>query len=134
MAKGERLHFVVITPERKVLEDSADFVAFTGHDGEIGILPKRAPLMCALGIGEFRYETGGRTQRLFLDGGFAQVLDNEITVLSPRAVPVEMITPEMVSAAEKAADEAQGSDPDAVEARRKAEARARALRHLQTAK
>ena len=82
----------VITPERKVLECQARFAAFPAHDGEMGILSHRAPLVCKLGIGILRVEATGsdvsdgqqaepRPGRhvLFVDGGFAQVVENTLT-------------------------------------------------------
>ena len=92
----------VITPERKVLECDATFVAFPAHDGEMGVLRKRAPLVCKLGIGPLRIETtdpsrdpnpsrdregAGSTKAhvFFIDEGFAQVLDNRLTILTEQA-------------------------------------------------
>jgi len=74
VAEDRPIKFVVVTPERKVLEQTADAVVIPAHDGELGILRDRAPLMCELGIGQMRYQKGGATRRLFIDGGFAQVL------------------------------------------------------------
>lgn len=85
----------VITPERNVLECDATFAAFPAHDGEMGILPRRAPLVCKLGIGVLRVEAadpshdrpeaaGGR-HVLFIDGGFAQVVHNRLTILTEQA-------------------------------------------------
>ncbi len=129
MAKGH-IEFVVITPERRVLKESTDSLVFSAHDGEIGLLPGRAPLMCELGIGQLRYSAGGQTRRLFIDGGFAQVRDNQVSILTQQAVPAEAITPELISAAEQALQQVQGTDPAAVDAREKAQQRLRVLREL----
>ncbi len=86
----------VITPERKVLECDATFVAFPAHDGEIGIMRGRAPLVCKLGIGTLRIEATGpiRDRKgaadggkhvLFVDQGFAQMLDNRLSILTQQA-------------------------------------------------
>ncbi len=85
MASPDTFHCTVITPERKVLECDAKFVAFPAHDGEIGILTRRAPLVCKLGIGAMRIETADHKQEMFIDGGFAQVLDNRLTILTEQA-------------------------------------------------
>ena len=47
----------ILTPERAVLDTSASFVAIPAHDGEIGIMVSRAPLLCRLGVGIVRMET-----------------------------------------------------------------------------
>ena len=72
----------IVTPERAILDEPADFVALPMFDGEVGILPGRAALIGRLGIGELRVRRGTETKRLFVDGGFAQVRDNVVTVLT----------------------------------------------------
>ena len=86
MAKSDLFHVSVVTPERAVLEADARFVALPAHDGEIGILAHRAPLLVRLGIGELRAEKAdGGVDRFFVDGGFAQMVENRLTVLTEQA-------------------------------------------------
>jgi F-type H+-transporting ATPase subunit epsilon len=61
------------------------------YDGELGVLPGRAPLIGRLGYGELRIRSGVETRRFYVDGGFAQVRDNVVTVLTPRALRAEEI-------------------------------------------
>lgn len=91
MSQGasKKVFCLVVTPERTVLEASADFVAFTAFDGEVGVMPGRAPLVARMGSGELRLTTGGSSRRFFVDGGFAQVHKNVVTILTPRAHSVE---------------------------------------------
>ena len=89
MTKTETFHCSVITPERAVLECEARFVAFPAHDGEVGVLPNRAPLVCKMGIGELRVQAGDTTHALFVDGGFAQMLNNRLTILTEQARRVQ---------------------------------------------
>jgi len=84
---------VVVTPERTVLDDTVDFVALPMFDGELGVLPGRAPLIGRLGPGELRTRKGADLKRFFVDGGFAQVRGNVVTVLTPRAMPGSEIDP-----------------------------------------
>jgi F-type H+-transporting ATPase subunit epsilon len=92
MARTDTFHCSVITPERAVLETEATFVAFPAHDGEVGILRNRAPLLYKLGAGELRVETPeAGTQRLFVDGGFAQMVENRLTILTEQARRIEEI-------------------------------------------
>ena len=65
------LQCVVVTPERVVIDETVDFVALPMFDGELGVLPGRAPLIGRLGYGELRICRGEHTQRYFIDGGFA---------------------------------------------------------------
>src|SRR3954453_2635179 len=105
---GRGLHCVVVTPERAVLDERVDFVALPMYDGELGVLPGRAPLIGRLGYGELRIRPGGATRRYFIDGGFAQVRNDVVTVLTHRAVRAEDIDP---AAAERALQEAQRPAP-----------------------
>src|ERR1700733_7311820 len=98
-ASGKSLQCVVVTPERAVLDETADFVALPMFDGELGVLPGRLPLIGRLGFGEMRTVKGHETHRYFIDGGFAQVRGNVVTLLTSRAVKAEDIK---LSAAEEA--------------------------------
>jgi F-type H+-transporting ATPase subunit epsilon len=88
-AGGDRLHVLVISPEKTVYDDDADMVVAPAWDGEVGILRGHAHLMALLGTGEIRVSRGDSTQRFQVDGGFLQVADNVVTVLSEKAEPVE---------------------------------------------
>ncbi len=118
------LHCVVVTPERALLDEPADFVAVPLYDGELGVLPRRAPLIGRLGCGELRIRRGERTQRLFVDGGFVQVRGDTVTVLTARAQRAEEIDAAATQVALQPA--AVAATPEAQEERRKAQERARA--------
>src|SRR5260370_8004706 len=85
------LRCVVVTPERALLDAEVDFVALPMYDGELGVLPGRAALIGRLGPGELRTRHGQDTNRFFVDGGFAQVRNNIVTVLTPRALKADEI-------------------------------------------
>src|SRR5436305_8816124 len=81
----------VVTPEQTALETKADFVALPLFDGEIGIAANHSPLIGRLGYGEMRIKSGGQTQAFYVDGGFVQVADNVVAVLTSRAVPAKSL-------------------------------------------
>lgn len=131
MAQESTIRLLVITPERQLLDEAVDEVVLPAHDGELGVLRDRAPLMCELGIGQLRYARGGQPpQRVFIDGGFAQVLNNRVTVLTRRALPAELVTAEVLAAAEQSLTHTQGPAPEALAARDQARRRLAALRRL----
>jgi F-type H+-transporting ATPase subunit epsilon len=128
----DTFHCSVITPERAVLEAEATFVAFPAHDGEVGILKGRAPLLYKMGAGELRVETPEGNHRLFVDGGFAQMVEDRLTLLTEQARPVEEIDR---AAAERALDQARAMpsrDEVANNARQRAIDSARAQIRLAT--
>jgi F-type H+-transporting ATPase subunit epsilon len=90
---GGTLHCIIVTPEATVLETKADFVALPLFDGEAGVLPGRAPLIGRLGYGELRVRQGSQTLRYYVDGGFVQVADNNVSVLTNRAVAASSLDP-----------------------------------------
>src|SRR5437870_13489598 len=93
-APGKKLQCLIVTPEVTVLDRAVDFVALPLYDGELGVLPGRAPLVARLGYGELRAKTGGAIERYYIDGGFLQVDHNVVSVLTPRAVRADAIRPE----------------------------------------
>lgn len=106
-AGSGRLKVVVVTPERAVLDTAAEFVVLPLFDGEIGVLPGRAPFVGQLGPGELRITApGGAVRRLFVDGGFAQVRADVVNVLTQFARTADEITDATV-AAERAKADAQ---------------------------
>lgn len=82
---GTGLRVSVITPEATIYEGEADQVVAPAHNGSLGILRGHAPLMALLGTGTLRIERGGKSTSYTVSGGFLQVVDNTVTVLSERA-------------------------------------------------
>jgi F-type H+-transporting ATPase subunit epsilon len=87
-AADSALHVVVVTPESTVVDTTADFVALTLVDGEYGVAPLHSPMIGRLGYGELRIRSGQQVERYYADGGFVQVNNNVVTVLTNRAVPI----------------------------------------------
>ena len=117
------LKCVIVTPEKAVLDESADFVVVPMFDGELGVAPGRLPIIGRLGFGELRITQGGAIKHLFIDGGFLQIRGNTITVLTSKAVFAKDIN---VGAAQAVLRSAQSdTTPEAQEARNKSEQRAR---------
>jgi F-type H+-transporting ATPase subunit epsilon len=123
------LQCIVVTPERALVDARADSVVLTLYDGELGVLPGRAPLVGRLGYGELRIRDGANTDRFFIDGGFAQVRNNVVTVLTPRARKVSEINVTKVEEELQAAL-APTTTPEAQQAAYKAQQRARAQLRL----
>jgi F-type H+-transporting ATPase subunit epsilon len=121
----------VVTPEREVLACAARFVALPAYDGEIGILPRRAALLTQLGSGTLRVEeASGARRSLFVSGGFAQMAEGKLTLLTEEARAPEAVTPELARAASAAAAALPRATDAEAEKRWRAAARARALARL----
>ena len=99
----------VVTPEQQALDESAEQVVLPGHDGQIGILTGRAPLLVKLGVGPLRVDLAGGGRRYFLvDGGVAQMRDDKLTVLTTIATAADQID---VSAAQADLAKAEAEHP-----------------------
>ena len=75
----------VISPERVLYEGEADSVVAPAFDGEVGILRGHAPMMTLLGRGELRLSSAGSERRFSVAGGFLQVADDRVRVVTERA-------------------------------------------------
>ena len=84
---ADTLTCTIVTPEQTALETKAEFVALPLYDGEIGIAANQSPLIGRLGYGEMRIKSEGTTLSYYVDGGFVQVADNVVAVLTGKAVP-----------------------------------------------
>ena len=82
---GGALHVSVISPEATIYEGEADQVIAPGMNGSFGVLRGHAPLMALLGTGTLRIDRGREQKSFTVSGGFLQVVDNTVTVLSESA-------------------------------------------------
>lgn len=102
----------LVTPERVALSETADFVVLPAFEGEMGVLPGHAPFMVQLTAGEVRVTRGGETKNLALSGGFAEVLDDKISVFAETAELADEIDQERArQALERAKAQARTADP-----------------------
>jgi F-type H+-transporting ATPase subunit epsilon len=116
----------VVTPEQTALETKADFVALPLFDGEIGIAANHSPLIGRLGYGEMRIRSGGQTQVYYVDGGFVQVAENVVAVLTNRAVPARTLDAAAAQNQLEAALQRPANTPELFEIRDRQIAQARA--------
>jgi len=127
------LKCVVVTPEKAVLDEVADFVVVPMFDGELGVALDRLPLIGRLGFGELRITQGNQTKHFYVDGGFVQVRANVVTVLTSKAMDVKDLKIEQAQAVLQSAT--VEATPEGQEAQYKAQQRARVqLRLAQTYK
>ena len=126
---------VIVTPEQQVLDETISQAILPAHDGQIGILTNRAPLLVKLGQGPLELEQAGgkATRKFYVEGGIAQMKDNRLTVVTQMAVPAEEISAE-TSRAELAEATAQvvpaGADEKVVADRTRRINRARIMQQL----
>jgi F-type H+-transporting ATPase subunit epsilon len=79
------LHVSVISPEASLFEGDASAVVAPAYDGEVGILTGHAPMMTLLGKGELRIDATAGARRFTIEGGFLQVIGNQVRVVAEQA-------------------------------------------------
>jgi F-type H+-transporting ATPase subunit epsilon len=82
---ADTLHLLVATPERQLVDEDVSRIELPGKKGYIGILPEHAPLLSELGAGVLTYGSDNQERFLAVDGGFVEVLENEVRVLAEHA-------------------------------------------------
>ena len=128
---GKTFQCTVTTPEAQVYDGQVESVVIPAHDGELGILHNHAPLLCKLGPGPMRVRRDGMEKSWYVDGGFAQVLENRVTVLTPSALRPGQIARAQAQA--ELAEARQMKVTDELSERRRAEMVARAQARLRIA-
>jgi len=98
-----RLEFV--TPARAIIHDDVDEAQLPGEEGYFGVLPGHAPLLAALKTGQMWYRKGPVKVFAFVDGGFAEVLPDRISILAQVAERAEDIDAARAEAAKRRAEE-----------------------------
>jgi F-type H+-transporting ATPase subunit epsilon len=123
----ERILMVsVVTPEATLVQTPAQFVALPLFDGELGVLPGHSPFIGRLGYGELRVEEGNNTRRFYIDGGFVQVADNAVSVLTNSAIPADKLDTATARDELAAAQSRKANTPELLEIRDRALLQARA--------
>lgn len=103
---AETIQLEIVTPERLVVNDTAEYIEIPGRSGYLGVLPGHAPLITELAVGEISYTNSGKTKRLAVAWGFAEVLQNKVTILAETAEKSEEIDTARAQAARQRAEEA----------------------------
>jgi F-type H+-transporting ATPase subunit epsilon len=93
LTSDSKLRVVVVTPEATIVDTLADFVRLPLVDGQYGIAPLHSPMIGRLGFGELSVRSDSKVQRFYADGGFVQVNNNVVSVLTNRALPAESLDP-----------------------------------------
>lgn len=101
---AETIQLEIVTPERLVVNDAAEYIEIPGKTGYLGVLPGHAPLITELAVGEISYTNAGKTKRLAVAWGFAEVLQNKVTILAETAEKAEEIDTARAEAAKKKAE------------------------------
>lgn len=127
---ADKLNFALVSPEREVFHGEVDHVVVPGSEGEFGVSPNHAPVMSTIKPGALKVINEGVERRIFVNGGFADVTPEGLTVLAEEAVDLSTLdVAQLEQQLKNAQDDLRDANSDA-----KREAAQRALARLETIK
>ena len=100
------LKLEIVTPEKKVFDETVESVTVPTATGEAGILPNHAPLISALKPGILSYTNKGTVEKLAVAGGFVEVSGNQVSVMTDTAESAADVNVEAAKAEREAAEKA----------------------------
>ncbi|MFQ6001669.1 MAG: F0F1 ATP synthase subunit epsilon [Anaerolineae bacterium] len=105
----------IVTAERMIYSGEADMVIAPGIEGVLGILPRHAPLLTALQVGELRVKNDGEEITMAIGGGFMEVSPDKVIILADTAERAEEIDIARAEAARERAERLLREKPDGVD-------------------
>jgi F-type H+-transporting ATPase subunit epsilon len=79
------LKLEIVTPEKRVLDAEVESVTIPTASGEAGLLPNHAPIVSAVKPGILSYTLKGTIERMVVAGGFVEMNNNKVSVLTDSA-------------------------------------------------
>jgi F-type H+-transporting ATPase subunit epsilon len=126
------VQLAIVTPERKVVDQSVDSVVLPGIEGEFGVLPGHEAFLSALQPGVVRYRAGSDSSRMAVSTGFAEVTGEHVTLLVRTAELASEIDRDRAEAARDRAQERLGRQEAEIDSVRAQGALARSVARLRT--
>ncbi len=98
------LNLEIVTPQKKVLQETVETVTIPTPNGEIGILQNHAPLISLLGAGVLSFTKSGAVEKMVVAGGFVEISRNNVSILADIAETANEINSEVARAERDAAE------------------------------
>jgi len=93
----DKLNFSLVSPERELYSGDVDQVDIPGTEGDLGIFANHSPLMAAIRTGAITVYADGNETQYFVQGGFADVTSEGLTVLAERAIPMADVSSDLLT-------------------------------------
>lgn len=89
---AEAVQFELVSPEQLLVSEDVEMVVVPGSEGDFGVLAGHSPMISTVRPGVIHiFASGTVTSRIFIAGGFAEVMGSRCTVLAEEAMPVDDI-------------------------------------------
>ena len=93
---ADKLNFSLVSPERELFAGEVDQVDIPGTEGDLGILPNHSPVMAAIRTGAIKVTEGSKETSYFVQGGFADVTPEGLTILAEKALPMTELNSDII--------------------------------------
>ncbi|MFT4556345.1 MAG: F-type H+-transporting ATPase subunit epsilon [Planctomycetaceae bacterium] len=127
---ANELQLIVVTPETTIVDEPVSALRFPLFDGQVGVLPGRAPLVGRLGCGELNLSAASGVRSYFVDGGFVQINGKTVTLLTARCLSNDDMDADAVRAELDEATKRPAANDADIDARFRDQDRARAMLSL----
>jgi len=91
MAEDGKLSLEVVAPEKMVMTRAVDMVTISGAEGDFGVLPGHAALVSSIRPGFLEIEDNKQSEKMFIGGGFIEVLEDKVSILATEILSSEQI-------------------------------------------
>ncbi|MGB7070162.1 MAG: F0F1 ATP synthase subunit epsilon [Pyrinomonadaceae bacterium] len=109
------LKLEIVTPEKKVFDETVDAVTVPTSTGEVGLLPNHASLVSTLKPGVLSFVVKGQTEKIAVSGGFVEMSNNTVSVLADTAETAAEIDVETAKSEREAAEKVLGVHTNSIE-------------------
>jgi F-type H+-transporting ATPase subunit epsilon len=109
------MHVDVVSAEGEIFSGPAEMVFAPGSEGELGIMPRHAPLLTLLKAGEVRVKTADGEHSIYVGGGALEVQPNKVTILADTAARAKDLDEAAALAAKQRAEEALAGNVDKID-------------------
>lgn len=109
---ADPFQFDLVSPERLLMSEKVEQVVVTGTEGQFTVLSGHAPVMTTIRPSVLRVTYGGKEDRIFVLGGFADVNAEGLTILAEKATPMSEVKADALAKEIKAAEEVVGQAAD----------------------
>jgi F-type H+-transporting ATPase subunit epsilon len=109
------VHVDVVSAEGEIFSGPAEMVFAPGSEGELGIMPRHAPLLTLLKAGEVRVKTADGEQSFYVGGGALEVQPHKVTILADTAARAKDLDEAAALAAKQRAEDALAGSVDKID-------------------
>jgi F-type H+-transporting ATPase subunit epsilon len=93
---ADKLNFSLVSPERELFSGQVDQVDIPGTEGDFGVFPDHSPMMAAIRTGAITVTNESKKTQFFIQGGFADVTPEGLTILAEKALPMDEVNSALI--------------------------------------